>query len=149
MGCRGISPLAPVAIPSLLLHWPWGLQGFFSHIFLTPLSQLLHSIFYAFLNTLSQRHHQRHWWAQLWPVVGLFWRWLEMALSHMGTAPDLLSQKPPLKPTLLWRGPSKAYRSASTKKTLSLDSLCQWKSPNVGCSFELLLGSLLHNVLQL
>lgn len=37
MGCRGISAPGPGAPPALL-HWPWCLQGCFSHIFLTPLT---------------------------------------------------------------------------------------------------------------
>lgn len=39
--------------------------------FLIPLSQFLHSIFYPSLNIFSQRCHQHHCWAQLWPALGL------------------------------------------------------------------------------
>lgn len=52
--------------------------------FLTPLSQLLHSIFYPLFNIFSQRCHQHHCWAQLWPA-------LSGCVQH-GSSP-VLSQK--------------------------------------------------------
>ena len=70
---------------------------FFSHIH-TPASHLVCSTFYSFLNKLSQRLYQHHWWAQLCPAAGLSWSRLELALSDMGKASAVFSQKSPLQP---------------------------------------------------
>lgn len=72
----------------LHLHWPWYLQGCFSHIIHTPLFWLLpHSVFYPFLDMLSQRSHQHHWWAQLCPALSHFWSWLELLVSSHRSHP--------------------------------------------------------------
>lgn len=63
--------------------------------FLTPLSQLLHSIFYPFFNIFSQRCHQHHCWAQLWPA-------LSGCVQH-GSSPCPFSERPPQQYLLLWK----------------------------------------------
>ena len=97
MGCKGISAPVPGVPPP-----PPSLTGvcravslMFSHSFLTA---AVVQPFYPFLNTLPQRCHQCCSRAQLWPAAGLPWSWLELALSDMGAAPGLSSQRPPLQP---------------------------------------------------
>ena len=91
MGCRGISPPVPGAPPPLL-HWTWCLQGCLSP-FPAPFSQTPCSVFT--LTTLSQRHHQLCWQAQLWPAAGPSWSQLELALCNTETAPaDVFSLRP-------------------------------------------------------
>jgi len=54
--------------------------GSFSHV--CPLSHLLlHSMFYPFSNTLSQRRCQLHQVAQIWQAVGPFWSRLKLCLT--------------------------------------------------------------------
>lgn len=65
-GTVGESPLAPATPPPSSFSLTCVSAGqFLSHV-LTPLSQLLCSVFNPFLNTSARRHGQCHWWAQLW-----------------------------------------------------------------------------------
>ena len=73
---------------------PWRLQGCSSHIILLLSSGCCCSL-YPFLNMLSQRCHQHHWWVHLCLVVGPSWNCLKLAQSDMGTASGVFSQKPP------------------------------------------------------
>lgn len=72
----------PQAVGQFLLH------------FLTPLSQLLCSVFYPFLNTFPQRCHQHHCWAQLWPAEGLPGPALSGCVQHRAS-PGPFSERPP------------------------------------------------------
>lgn len=81
---------------SLILHWPWCLQGCFSHIFsllfhswCTQLFTLKH---FSPLNTLSQRGHQRCWWVCVRSVLEL----VGISSVWYGAPPDAFSQKPTL-----------------------------------------------------
>lgn len=61
--------------------------------FLTPLSKLLHSLFYPFWNMWSQECHRHHWWAHPWSLPGLFWScW--SCLCPVWSSPGLSSQRP-------------------------------------------------------
>lgn len=81
MVCRETSPPVSGALLLPLFDWTWCLQ-----ICLPCVSSVLHSFLcislYTFLNTLSPKCHWSCWWAQLWPVVGLFWGHLKRAVSN-------------------------------------------------------------------
>lgn len=78
----GTQPASPsqATRESLLWHLDHLLPAFFTDLSVCgaaslifshyTFSQLVSSIFHLFLSTLSQRHHQHRWWAQLWPVAG-------------------------------------------------------------------------------
>lgn len=68
--------------------------------FLTPLSQLVHSIFYPFLNIFSQRCYQHHCWAQLWPALGLPGPAASDCVQHRAS-PGPFSERPPQQYLLL------------------------------------------------
>lgn len=79
-GCKGISALvrgAPPLPPSLTLV-VCRIIAHFSH---STFTQLLHCVF-ILSYMLSQRHHQRCWWTQLWAAVS--WRWLKLTLMDQG-----------------------------------------------------------------
>lgn len=84
------SSLLPRACYSVGFPQPAG--QFLLHL-LTPFSQLLHSIFYPFLNIFSQRCQQHHCWAQLWPALGLPGPALSGCVQH-GTSPGPFSERP-------------------------------------------------------
>lgn len=63
------APSSPPCSPVMEWALPHRTQSFWYPPL--PLSQLLPGIFNPFLNMFSQRCHQRHPWAQLWPVLGL------------------------------------------------------------------------------
>lgn len=78
MVMMGLPPIVPnIPLCPLLLHWLWCPQGCFSQFSHSSLPQPLYSIFHPALNMSLQRHHQCGWWAQLCPVVGVFWSRLE------------------------------------------------------------------------
>lgn len=91
---EGMSSLAPATpLPSFSLTCV-SEEQFLSHV-LTPVLQLLCRGFYSFLNTSAQRHCQCHWWAQLWPALGLS----EPALCPAQDSPaSLLSRATPAAP---------------------------------------------------
>ena len=62
----------------LLPHWPWCLWDVSLLFADLCLSQLLQSFFYPYSKMFSQRYHQLHWWAQLWPAVGPIWSQVEL-----------------------------------------------------------------------
>lgn len=82
----GISALEPGTAPPSLFSSDLGVCRVIS------LSQVLLSVFYIFLNRLSQRCHQSHWWAQLWAVAGLTRSLLMLALSDLGITPGVLPE---------------------------------------------------------
>lgn len=65
--------------------------GLFSIFFLTPFSAPTQH-FYNFLNMLSQRDHQLHRWAQLWPAVGLVWSHLKGLCGAQGSPQSFLTK---------------------------------------------------------
>lgn len=68
-GCRGISAPAPVASP------PWCLQGCFSYLFLSPLSQLLYSMFLpSHVSTETTNLAERLSFGQQWIHFGASWK---------------------------------------------------------------------------
>lgn len=90
-GCKGISALvcgAPPLPPSLTLV-VCKIIAHFSH---STFTQLLHRVF-ILSYMLSQRHHQRCWWAQLWAAVS--WRWLELTLMDQGEPPCFFTEANP------------------------------------------------------
>ena len=60
-----------------------GVPSVVRHSFCSLLVSLF-NILYPFLNTFSQRCHQLGWWAQLCPVVGLLWSWLQLVVASTG-----------------------------------------------------------------
>lgn len=115
--------------PLLVLHRLQSLQEYllchgappsvFTLVFLllvlTPFCSLLispSSILFPFLNKLSQRHHQHHWWAQLCPVLRSLWSQLDQ--SEIGCV------QPGASPWLLIKATSAALSSPPTKTWLPL-----------------------------
>lgn len=87
--CRGTSPPVSEVFPLLLFHWTVYLC-FCRAVYLLCffcLTYLLCSNLHTSLNMLSQKYHWGCWWAQLWPVVGLFWGQLERAVSNPRPTP--------------------------------------------------------------
>jgi len=70
-------------------------------LFLTPLSQLLCSIFHPFLNMLSERQNQHCQLAPLWSAAGPTWSQLKLTVSDMGAGPGVVWQNVVVSP---WPG---------------------------------------------
>lgn len=78
----------------LLFQQTWCLRNCFCHIFSLPSLECNCTCWDVFplFNMSSHRPYHCHWW--LWPVVGLFWSHLTLALSYLGVplAPSLRSR---------------------------------------------------------
>lgn len=96
IGCREY--LLCHGAPPLLLR-PWYFPVLFLTLFILSFS--LSGIFCPFLNTLSQRHHQCGWGAQLCPVMGPL-KLAGHSCGQHGAGPGLFSQRPALVKTLPW-----------------------------------------------
>lgn len=93
-GCSKILTLVPTALPPP----PSPPVLVSACLFFSLLSQLMHHVFYPFLNMLPQRCHQLCWWTELCPVVGSFWSWQEPAGSDVGQPLSLLIEANPTAP---------------------------------------------------
>ena len=127
-------PTQPQVLPANLLqrwllfmgapappHWPWCLQSSFSHIVsLLSLHCCLTAGFFPFLNMLSERTYQHHWWGQPLPAAGVSWSWLALVLLNMGETSSSFSQKPPL-----YLPSPPATKSLPWKPTQTYNSLFQ------------------------
>lgn len=66
----------------LLLHWLWCLQSYFSHTFslfpsLAAIFFCTTTLFFSFLNVLTQKHYYHHSWIQPQPMADPSWSQLE------------------------------------------------------------------------
>lgn len=80
--------------PTLLLHWPWYPQGFFTFSHSSLQVAVVQHLLY-FLNFISQRHNQHHSWlssGQHWVPFGAN----TLASNWSGVASGLCSQWPSL-----------------------------------------------------
>lgn len=88
--------LLPLLLLCLCCLW-----RYFSRVFPFISFSCCCTVFSAFTYKLSQRCHELAWFAQLCPVVGLFWSHLELSQSDMGATSDLFLEKSSLQATLL------------------------------------------------
>lgn len=89
IGCNGISALVPAELHPFLLHWPWHLQGWFSHVF----SFLSHSCWTGFLSFSKFVITEV-------PLVGS--AWASSGSVQRGAASGLFLQSPPPAKTFPW-----------------------------------------------